>query len=144
MIYNLKIRSEVIEKNQMKFESKLSSVRVEGNKSDKQLSKTENITKFYKSRQEVIKFYNDYFKMVHKAGYVVEQRKGLKILTPKQMVQRFLVALAQVQASSTSENVLNKIGQITYFFIEQKKLLKKYITINNKCETQNRYYIYQF
>ena len=62
MIYNLKIRSEVIEKNQMKFESKLSSVRVEGNKSDKQLSKTENITKFYKSRQEVIKFYNDYFK----------------------------------------------------------------------------------
>ena len=50
MIYDLKIRSEVIEKNQMKFESKLSSVRVEGNKSDKQLSKTENITKFYKSR----------------------------------------------------------------------------------------------
>ena len=47
----------------MKFESQLSSVRVEGNKSEKQLSEIKNITKFYKSRAEVIKFYNDYFKI---------------------------------------------------------------------------------
>ena len=38
----------------MEFESKLSSVRVVGNKSDKQLSKIENFTKFYKSREKVI------------------------------------------------------------------------------------------
>ena len=47
---------------------KLSSVRIGGNKSNKQLSEIENITKFYKLR-EVIKFYNDYFKMGHKAAY---------------------------------------------------------------------------
>ena len=30
--------------------------------------------------------------------------EGLKILTPKQMLQRFPIALAQVKAGNTSEN----------------------------------------
>ena len=72
-----KIRFEDVEKNYMEFESKLSSVRLGGKKSDKQLSEIEYITKFYKSREKVIKFYNDYFKMVHKAAYDVIG-KGLK------------------------------------------------------------------
>ena len=38
----------------MEFESKLSSVRVVDNKSNKQLSKIENFTKFYKSREKLI------------------------------------------------------------------------------------------
>ena len=33
------------------------------------LRETESIMKFFKSREDVIKFYNDYFKMVHKAAY---------------------------------------------------------------------------
>ena len=32
----------------------------------------------------------------------------LKILTPKQMLQRFPIALAQVKADNTSENLINK------------------------------------
>ena len=52
----------------MEFDSTLGSVRIEGHKSGKLLSEIENITKFYKSR-EVIKFNNDYFKMVNKAAY---------------------------------------------------------------------------
>lgn len=40
---------EDVEKNQREFESKLNSVNVGGNKSDKQLSKTKHLTKFYKS-----------------------------------------------------------------------------------------------
>ena len=43
------------------------------------------------------------------------QGKGLKILTPKQMLQRLLIALAQVKAGNTSENLLNEIRQIIYF-----------------------------
>ena len=39
---------------------------------------------------------------------------GLKILTPKQMLQRLLIALAQVKAGNNSENLLNEIGQIVY------------------------------
>ena len=56
-----------------------SSVRVAG----KQLSKIENVTKFYKSREEVIKFYNDYFKMAHKSTYDAKHGKRLEISTPK-------------------------------------------------------------
>ena len=55
-IKSKKKRFEYVEKNERKFESKLSSVRIEGNKSSKQLSEKENITKFYKSREEAIIF----------------------------------------------------------------------------------------
>ena len=40
--------------------------------------------------------------------------KGLKISTPKQMLQRLPIALAQVKAGNTSENLLNEIRQIVY------------------------------
>ena len=72
-----------------------------------QLCTIDNIIKFYKSREEIIKFYNSCFKMVHKAAYDVKLGKGLKILTPKNMFQRLLIALAQVKAGNTSENLLN-------------------------------------
>ena len=42
----------------MKFQSKWSSVRIGNNKSHKELSETENIKKFYKLREKVIKFYD--------------------------------------------------------------------------------------
>ena len=38
----------------------------------------------------------------------------LKILTPKQMLQRLPIVPAQVKAGSTSENLLNEIRQIIY------------------------------
>ena len=50
----------------------------------------------------------------------------LKILTPKQFLCRLPIALAQVKAGNTSRNSLIEIRQI-YFYIEQKKLLKKYL-----------------
>ena len=77
-IKSRKIRFEDVEKNQIEFESKLSSIRIGTNKPKKQLSEMENITKFYKSREEVIKSYNDYFKMVHKAAYDSKHGKDSK------------------------------------------------------------------
>ena len=54
------------------------------------------------------------------------QGKGLKILTPKQMLQILPIALTQVKAGSTSENLLNEIKPIIYtLYIEQDKLIKK-------------------
>ena len=38
--------------------------------------------------------------------------KGLKILTPKKMLQRLPIALAQVKSGNNSENLLNEIRQI--------------------------------
>ena len=55
---------------------------------------------------------------------------SLEILTPKKMLQRLLIAPAQRKAGNASEKLLNKIQQIMYFLcIDQKKLLKDYITI---------------
>ena len=43
------------------------------------------------------------------------------------MLQRLPIALAQVETGNTFEHLLNEIRQI--LCIEQKELLKKYITI---------------
>ena len=45
--------------------------------------------------------------MVHKPAYDVKHGKGLKILTPKQMLQILPIALAQLKADKTSEKLLN-------------------------------------
>ena len=45
-----------------------------------------------------------------------QKDKGIKILTSKQMLQRFLPALAEVKAGNTSENLLNEIRQIHMLF----------------------------
>ena len=51
--------------------------------------------------------------------------KGLKILTPKQILQRLPIALAQVKAGNTSENLLNAIKEIMYFLYREKEITKK-------------------
>ena len=56
------------------------------------------------SRDKVIKLYNDCAE--------TKQVTGLKMVTPKQMLQRLPIALAQVKAVSNSEHLLNEIRQI--------------------------------
>ena len=46
--------------------------------------------------------------------YNARYGKGLKILTPYQMLQRIPIAFAQVKAGYTSKNLLNEIHQIVY------------------------------
>ena len=53
------------------------------------------------------------------------QGKGLKILTPKQMLQRLPIALAEVKAGNTSENLLNEIRQIMYSLHWAKEITEK-------------------
>ena len=57
-----------------------------------------------------------------------QEGKGLKILTPNQMLKRLQIALAQVKAGNNSESLLNKIRKMFILCIDQKKLLKKYTT----------------
>ena len=59
----------------------------------------------------------------------VFDRRQLKILTPKQMLQRFLIALAEVEAGNTSENLLREIRQIIYSLYLAKQITKKYTAI---------------
>ena len=49
----------------------------------------------------------------------------LKILTPKQMLQRIPIALAQVKAGNNSENLLNEIRQIVYSLYQSKQITEK-------------------
>ena len=51
--------------------------------------------------------------------------KGLKILTPKQMLQRLPIALAKVRAGNNSENLLNEIKQIIFSLYQSKEITKK-------------------
>ena len=77
-----------------------------------------DIEKFYNSREEVINFFRDYTEMLSDANYNAKSKAnegtGLKILTPKQMLQRLPIALAQVKAGNNSESLLNEIRQIVY------------------------------
>ena len=43
----------------------------------------------------------------------------MKILTPKQMLQRLPIAFAQVKAGNTYENLLNEIRQIMYYLYRE-------------------------
>ena len=65
---------------------------------------TNNLNKFYNSREEVINSFRDYIEMLSDAKYNVKQNKtkgtGLKILSPKQMLHRLPIALAQVKAGN--------------------------------------------
>ena len=65
----------------------------------------------YKARKEAIEFYDDYSLMMPEAKVKANETKGtgLKILIPKQMLQRLPIALAQVKAGSNSESSLNEI-----------------------------------
>ena len=46
-------------------------------------------------------------------------------LSPKQMLQRLPIALAQVKADNTSENLLKEIRQIICFLYPAKEITKK-------------------
>ena len=48
-----------------------------------------------------------------------------KILTPKQMLQRLPIALAQIKAGNNSESLLNEIRQIVYSLYQSKQITKK-------------------
>ena len=78
----------------------------------------------YKARNEAIKFYDDYSSMISEAKNKATKETGLEILTPKQMLQRLPVALAQVKAGNNSEN-LNEIRQIVYSLYQSKEITKK-------------------
>ena len=51
--------------------------------------------------------------------------KGLKILTPDQMLSRLPITLAQLKAGNNSEKLKNEIRQLLYSLYRSKKLTKQ-------------------
>ena len=54
-----------------------------------------------------------------------QQGKGLKILTPNQMLSRLPISLAQLKAGNNSEKLKNQVRQLLYSLYRSKELTKK-------------------
>ena len=108
--------------------NKLTNLKI-GRKTIEQEKIINNLERFYVSRQELINFFKGYTEMFSDANYRAKQNEtkgtGLKILTPKQMLQRLPIALTQVKADDNSENLLNEIRQIIYSLYQSKETTKK-------------------
>ena len=62
-----------------------------------------------------------------------QKGRGLKILTPKQMLQRLPLVFEQVKAGNTSVNLLNEIRQIICSLYGAKEITKN--GYNNKMNS---------
>ena len=117
----------------------------------------------YESWEAIIKLFNNYSSIASEAKYKRINGKGIlsisswvargnvpdlsnvKILSPKQMVQRLAIALLQVKAGNTSEKLLNEIRKIIYSLYWAKEITgKEYNNIMNSIKLQSGYYIYEF
>ena len=86
---------------------------------DKKRNTFESVNALQEGRELILNaFRSGIFPMKEKQG------KGLKMLTPKQMLQRLPIALAQVKGGITSENLLNEIRQIIYSLYRAKEITK--------------------
>ena len=79
----------------------------------------------YKARNKAIKFYDEFSLMMSEAKAKATKGTALKILTPKQMLQRLPIAVAQVKAGNNSESLLNEIKQIVCSLYQSKQITEK-------------------
>ena len=110
-----------------------------------------NIEMPYKAKNSVIKFSDYYYLLAFEVNYqatkgeaenqpakdeaksqvtkyqATSEGKGLKILNPKQILQRLPIALAQIKAGNDSKSLLNQIRQIVYSVYQSKEFKKKFI-----------------
>ena len=85
-----------------------------------------NIEKIFEARQAGNDFYDGFTARASEARHQSRQKsEGLKILTPKQMLQRLLIALVQIKACNNSQSLLNEVGKIVYSWYQLKEITKK-------------------
>ena len=122
-----RINFDDLVKRQNELLGKISNVKI-GKKTDNQKEVINNLENFYKSREEVINFFRDYGKMVLDAAYKSKQNetegKGLKILTPTQILQRLIIQKI-IQKGKNSESLLKEIRQNVYSLYQSKQITKK-------------------
>ena len=72
--------------------------------------------------------------ILHATKIIEQQGEGLKIITPKQMIIRLPISLAQLKSGNNSEKLKNEIRQIVYSLYRSKNLSK---TIYNNLVNAN-------
>ena len=119
-----KISLEQAKNLQQDYEKYLKEIR-KGNKSAERKKTLANNNVLFNAKINAIKFVEDYCSMILEAKSLAKQEgTGLKILTPKQMLQTLSVALAQIKAGNNSESLLNEIRQIVYSLYQSKEITK--------------------
>ena len=74
------------------------------------------LNNFYDAREMVLNGFKSKIFLTKSTGTGLfnTDNSKLKILSPKQMLQRLPIALAQVKAGNNSQNLLNEIKEIIY------------------------------
>ena len=82
---------------------------------------------FFEGREKVLDAFESKIFLIKSkgSGILNPDNSKLKILAPKQMLQRLPIALAQVKAGNNSESLLNEIRQIVYSLYQSKQITKK-------------------
>ena len=84
---------------------------------------------FFGGREKVLNtFESNIFSIKSKGSGLLktdDDQSKLKILTPKQLLQRLPITLAQVKADNNSESLLNEIRRIVYSLYQSKEITKK-------------------
>ena len=96
------------------------------NKQEKEIV-TRNLCNFLKAREMVLNGFKSKIFLTKSTGTGIlnTDNSKLRILTPKQMLQRLTIALAQAKAGNNLENLLNEIRQIIYSLYQSKEITKK-------------------
>ena len=85
---------------------------------DKKWNTFDSVNAFYEGRELTFNAFKSRIFLIKKEG------KGLKILTTKLMLQRLPIALEQVKAGNTPENLLNETRKIIYSLYREKEITK--------------------
>ena len=96
-----KISLEEAKNLQQDYEEYLNKIR-KGNKTE-QRKALANISVIFNGRNNAIKFIENHSSMILEAKKLAKLGTGIKILTPKQMLQRLPIAIAQVKAGNNHE-----------------------------------------
>ena len=126
-IYNGSVPLEDVEKEQIETERDFNRIKQGDPKhrSDEQKKTINNVKNLFESRQKVAQMFNDYPREKSKHIYESKLGKGLKILTPNQMLKRLPIALPQIKAGNNSESLLNEIKQIVFSLYRSNEITKK-------------------
>ena len=78
----------------------------------------------FEAREKVLNGFKSKIFLIESKGPGILNTK-LKTLTPKQMLQRLPIALAQRKACNNSEHLFNETRQIVYSLYKSKEITKK-------------------
>ena len=150
-VYNGKITLEEADEDQSDLADKINEFKKKTRpKRDKKKQKREIVKEglynFFEAREMVLNGFKSKIFLPKSTGKgtLNTDNSKLKVLTPKQMLQRLPKALAQVKAGNNSEKLLNEIRQIIYYLYQAKKVTKKVYNNLIKYHYKNGYNIYEF